>query len=411
MRSRNYRLYFYGQLVSTSGTWMQTVALGWLVLRITNSGFAVGVVTALQFLPMLLLGTYGGVIADRLEKRRTLIATQAGMAVSSAALAAITLVGSDPLWAIYLLTFVLGVFSAVDMPVRQAFVSEMVGQDDLPNAVALNSAMFSTSRVIGPAIGAILIKLVDVGPVFAVNAVSFAAVIAGLMMMQSDELYRTAPVARAKGQAREGLRYVWETPELRSTIGVMAVVGTLAFNFTVVLPVLAKFTFGGDAGTYGWLSALMGVGSMVGALGVASRLRPTAKLLVGSCMAFGIVMLASAVAPTLLSEDILIVLLGLTSITFMATANTTCQLTSVPEMRGRVMALYGLVFLGSTPIGGPIVGWISQSFGPRYGLAVGGVATVAAAGAMGSVLLRRHFGTRQGQMVVALDPSAEPAAA
>ncbi|MDQ1355700.1 MAG: hypothetical protein QOF20_2466 [Acidimicrobiaceae bacterium] len=411
MRSRNYRLYFYGQLVSTSGTWMQTVALGWLVLRITNSGFAVGVVTALQFLPMLLLGTYGGVIADRLEKRRTLIATQAGMAVSSAALAAITLAGSDPLWAIYLLTFVLGVFSAVDMPVRQAFVSEMVGQDDLPNAVALNSAMFSTSRVIGPAIGAILIKLVDVGPVFAVNAVSFAAVIAGLMMMQSDELYRTAPVARAKGQAREGLRYVWETPELRSTIGVMAVVGTLAFNFTVVLPVLAKFTFGGDAGTYGWLSALMGVGSMVGALGVASRLRPTAKLLVGSCMAFGIVMLASAVAPTLLSEDILIVLLGLTSITFMATANTTCQLTSVPEMRGRVMALYGLVFLGSTPIGGPIVGWISQSFGPRYGLAVGGVATVAAAGAMGSVLLRRHFGTRQGQMVVALDPSAEPAAA
>jgi MFS family permease len=411
MRSRNYRLYFYGQLVSTSGTWMQTVALGWLVLRITNSGFAVGVVTALQFLPMLLLGTYGGVIADRLEKRRTLIATQAGMAFSSAALAAITLAGADPLWAIYLLTFLLGTFSAVDMPVRQAFVSEMVGQDDLPNAVALNSAMFSTSRVIGPAIGAILIKLVDVGPVFAVNAVSFAAVIAGLMMMQSNELYRTAPVARAKGQAREGLRYVWETPELRSTIGVMAVVGTLAFNFTVVLPVLAKFTFGGDAGTYGTLSALMGVGSMVGALGVASRLRPTAKLLVGSCMAFGVVMLASAVAPTLLSEDVLIVLLGLTSITFMATANTTCQLTSVPEMRGRVMALYGLVFLGSTPIGGPIVGWISQSFGPRYGLAVGGVATVAAAGAMGSVLLRRHFGTRQGQMVVALDPSAEPAAA
>ncbi len=411
MRSRNYRLYFYGQLVSTSGTWMQTVALGWLVLRITNSGFAVGVVTALQFLPMLLLGTYGGVIADRLEKRRTLIATQAGMAVSSAALAAITLAGADPLWAIYLLTFLLGTFSAVDMPVRQAFVSEMVGHDDLPNAVALNSAMFSTSRVIGPAIGAVLIKLVDVGPVFAVNAISFVAVIAGLTMMQPNELHVTPPVLRGKGQAREGLRYVWETPELRSTILVMAVVGTLAFNFTVVLPVLAKFTFHGDAGTYGTLSALMGVGSMVGALGVASRLRPTAKLLVGSCMAFGVVMLASAVAPTLVSEDLLIVLLGVTSITFMATANTTCQLTSVPEMRGRVMALYGLVFLGSTPIGGPIVGWISQSFGPRYGLAVGGVATVVAAGAMGSVLLRRHFGARQGQMVVALDPSAEPAAA
>jgi MFS family permease len=411
MKSRNYRLYFYGQLVSTSGTWMQTVALGWLVLRITNSGLAVGVVTALQFLPMLLIGTYGGVIADRLEKRRTLVITQGGMAASSAALAVITLMGADPLWAIYLLTFVLGVFSAVDMPVRQAFVSEMVGQDDLPNAVALNSAMFSTSRIIGPAIGAVLIKLFDVGPVFAVNALSFAAVIAGLLMMRSEELHLTPPVAKAKGQAREGLRYVWDTPELRSTIGVMAVVGTLAFNFTVVLPVLAKFTFHGDAGTYGWLTSLMGLGSMIGALGVASRLRPTAKLLVGSCMAFGVVMVASAVAPTLMSEDLLIVLLGTTSITFMATANTTCQLTSIPAMRGRVMALYGLVFLGSTPIGGPIVGWISQQWGPRYGMAVGGVATVLAAAAMGSVLLRRRFAVHQGHMVAALEPSAEPAAA
>ncbi len=411
MKSRNYRLYFYGQLVSASGTWMQTVALGWLVLRITNSGVAVGVVTALQFLPMLLLGTYGGVIADRLDKRRTLIATQAGMALGSAALAAITLAGADPLWAIYVLTFVIGIFSAVDMPVRQAFVSEMVGEEDLANAVALNSAMFNTSRVIGPAIGAVLIKLVDVGPVFAVNAVSFVAVIAGLMMMRPDELFSTPPVERAKGQAREGLRYVWETPELRSTILLLAVVGTLAFNFTVVLPLLAKNTFHGDAGTYGLLTTLMGAGSMVGALGVASRLRPTTKLLVGSCLAFGVFMVASAAAPTLLTEDLVIVALGATSITFMATCNSTLQLTSVPAMRGRVMALYGLVFLGSTPIGGPIVGWISQQFGPRYGLAVGGVATMVAAAVMGTVLLRRRLLTREGPLVVALDPSAEPAAA
>jgi MFS family permease len=411
LKTRNYRLYFYGQLVSTSGTWMQTVALGWLVLRITNSGFDVGVVTALQFLPMLLIGTYGGVIADRFVKRPTLVLTQAGMAVSSAGLAVITLTGADPLWAIYLLTFLLGVFSAVDMPVRQAFVSEMVGEDDLPNAIALNSAMFSTSRIIGPAIGAVLIKLFDVGPVFAVNAVSFAAVIAGLVMMRPEELYLTPPVAKAKGQVRAGLRYVWDTPELRSTIGVMAVVGTLAFNFTVVLPVLAKFTFHGDAGTYGWLTSLMGLGSMVGALGVASRLRPTPKLLVGSCGVFGVVMLASAVAPTLMSEYVVIVLLGVTSIAFMAAANTTCQLTSVPEMRGRVMALYGLVFLGSTPIGGPIVGWISQQWGPRYGMAVGGVATVVAALAMGSVLLRRQFEIRQGALVGELEVSAEAAAA
>jgi MFS family permease len=411
LRIRNYRLFFYGQLVSTTGTWMQTVALGWLVLRITNSGFAVGVVTALQFLPMLLLGTYGGVMADRLDKRRVLVVTQSGMAVSSAALAAITIAGADPLWAIYVLTFISGAFFAVDMPVRQAFLSEMVGNRDLPNAVALNSAMFNTSRVIGPALGALLIKLVDVGPCFAFNAVSFAAVIAGLMMMRTEDLFRTVPVVRARRQAREGLSYVWRTPELRATIAVMAVVGTLAFNFTVVLPVLAKFTFNGDASTYGWLSSLMGVGSIIGALAVASKLQPTVKLLVGSAVAFGAVMLLSAVAPTLMSEYVVMVLLGTTSITFMATANSTCQLASAPEMRGRVMALYGLVFLGSTPIGGPIVGWISQSFGPRYGMAVGGIATLAAAGVMASVLLRRRMALGQGRTIAGLDRATEAAAA
>jgi MFS family permease len=411
MRSRNYRLYLYGQLISSSGTWMQAVALGWLVLRITNSGFDVGVVTALQFLPMLLIGTYGGVIADRLDKRRTLVVTQAGMAVAAAALAVCALAGKDPLWAIYLLTFISGSFSAVDMPVRQAFVSEMVGIDDLPNAVALNSAMFNTSRVIGPALGAIVINVINVGPCFAFNAVSFIAVIGGLLMMRPDELFLTPHVVRAKGQVREGLRYVWETPELRTAIMVMAVVGTLAFNFTVVLPVLAKFTFHGDAATYGLLTSLMGLGSIIGALGVASKLVPTAKLLVGSCLAFGVVMTVSAVAPTLMTEGLLIVLLGLTSITFMATVNSMCQLASVPAMRGRVMALYGLVFLGSTPIGGPIVGWISQQFGPRYGLGVGGVATVLSAVVAGAVLLRRHVRVHDGPMVVALETSAEPAAA
>lgn len=411
MRSRNYRLYFYGQLISTSGTWMQTVALGWLVLRMTNSGFAVGVVTALQFLPMLLIGTYGGVIADRLDKRTTLIVTQSGMAVSAAALAVLTLSGAAQLWSIYLLTFLSGSFSAVDMPVRQAFVSEMVGEDDLPNAVALNSAMFNTSRIIGPGLGAVVINVFNVGPCFAVNAASFVAVITGLVMMRPDELRPSPRLARAKGQVRDGLRYVWDIPELRSTILVMAVVGTLAFNFTVVLPVLARFSFHGDAGTYGWLTSLMGAGSIVAALGTASRLRPSPRLLVGSCLAFGIVMLVAAVAPTLLAEEVLVVLLGATSITFMATANSTCQLLSAPDMRGRVMALYGLVFLGSTPIGGPIVGWISEHLGPRYGMAVGGVATVAAASAMASVLMRRRFVLRRVDLVPALDTSTEAAAA
>jgi MFS family permease len=411
LRIHNYRLYFYGQLVSTTGTWMQTLALGWLVLRITNSDFAVGVVTALQFLPMLLIGTYGGVIADRLDKRRTLVVTQSGMAVAAAGLAAVALTGADPLWAIYALTVLSGIFTAVDMPVRQAFVSEMVGVGDLPNAVALNSAMFNMSRVIGPALGAVVIKLLDVGPCFVANAVSFLAVIGGLLLMRPAELFPTPPVARAKRQAREGLRYVWQTPELRAAILMMTVVGTLAFNFTVVLPVLAKFTFHGDAGTYGVLTSLMGLGSIIGALGVASKLAPTAKLLVGSCLAFGVVMTASAVAPSLVSEELAIVLLGVTSITFMATVNSTCQLFSVPEMRGRVMALYALVFLGSTPVGGPIVGWIDQQFGPRFGLGVGGVATLVAAAVFGAVLLRRRLRIHEGPMVAALEPSSEPAAA
>lgn len=408
---RNYRLYFYGQLVSTSGTWMQTVALGWLVLRITNSGFDVGVVTALQFLPMLLISTYGGVIADRRNKRRTLVVTQSGMAVAAAGLAAIALAGTDPLWAIYLLTFLSGVFAAVDTPVRQAFVSEMVGPADLPNAIALNSAMFNASRVIGPALGALVIKLVDVGPCFALNAVSFAAVIAGLLMMRPVELYQTPPVPRAKGQIREGLRYVWETPALRAAILVMTVVGTLAFNFTVVLPVLAKFTFHGGAGTYGLLTSLMGVGSIIGAVGVASRLAPTAKLLVFSCLAFGVMMVASALAPGLLVEDLVMVVLGVVSIWFLATVNTTCQLASRPDMRGRVMALYVLVFLGSTPIGGLIVGWICQQWGARWGLAIGGIATLLAAAGAAATLLRRRIPVHGGPIVPSLEPSAEPAAA
>jgi MFS family permease len=412
MRTRNYRLFAYGQLVSNSGTWMQILALGWLVLRMTNSGFAVGIVTALQFVPMLLIGTYGGVIADRYDKRNVLVLTQSGMAVSAAGLAVLTLTGSEQLWSIYLLTFMSGWFSAVDMPVRQAFVSEMVGTDDLPNAIALNSAMFNVTRIVGPGIAALLIKLVDVGPCFAINAASFVAVIAGLLMMRRSELFPSRPIARAKGQVREGLRYVWDTPQLRSTILVMAVVGTLAFNFVVVLPVMAKFTFHGDAGTYGLLTALMAGGSIFGALATASKLTPTPRLLVGSCMAFGVLMTAGAFAPRLIDEEMLIVLVGAASMTFMATANSTCQLSSTPEMRGRVMALYGLVFLGSTPIGGPIVGWISQNLGPRYGMGVGGIATILVAAAAATVLLRRRELVRHGgELTMLADPSAEPAAA
>jgi MFS family permease len=411
MRIRNYRLFSYGQLISNSGTWMQSVALGWLVLRLTGSGFAVGLITAMQFVPMLLISSWGGVVADRFDKRKTLVVTQTGMALCAAGLAAVTLTGVVELWMLYVLTVCSGVFTAVDLPVRQAFVSEMVGQDDLPNAVSLNSAMFNTSRIIGPALGALVIKAFDVGPCFALNAASFAAVIAGLVMMRPAELHSSPRVAPAKGQIREGFRYVWASTELRPTILVMAVVGTMAFNFSVVLPVMARFTFHGDAGTYGSLTALMGAGAMVGALATASRLMPTPKLLAGSCLVFGGTMIMAAAAPTLLAERVMMVAVGAASITFMATANSTCQLTSSPEMRGRVMALYGLVFLGSTPIGGPVIGWISQTFGPRFGMGVGGVATIAAALIAGAVLLRQDGAMRRDRVGVGRNASAKAAAA
>jgi MFS family permease len=267
--------------------------------------------------------------------------------------------------------------------------------------VALNSAMFNASRILGPALAAVLINLIDVGPCFALNAISFAAVIAALLLMRPGELHLGRPVERAKGQIREGLRYVWQNTELRMTILLMAVVGTLAFNFTVVLPVMARFAFHGGAGTYGWLTALMGAGSLIGALGSASRLKPTPERLAGSCLAFGVCMTAAALAPNLLAEKVLMVLVGAASITFMATANSTCQLRALPAMRGRVMALYGLVFLGSTPIGGPLIGWIAQHVGPRYGMGVGGIATILAALVTGLVLLRRQYELRR-------TPSHEP---
>jgi MFS family permease len=237
--------------------------------------------------------------------------------------------------------------------------------------------MFNLSRIAGPALGALVIKLVGVGTCFAFNAGSFVAVLVGLVMMQPAELFRGRPVARAKGQIREGLRYAWRNPVLRSTILVMTVVGTLAFNWTVTLPLLAKFTFHGDAGTYGLMTTLMGAGALLGALSSA-RATPSTRRLAGSCLAFGCLMTLAALAPNRMTAYVLIVLTGVASMTFLACANSICQLTSTPAMRGRVMSIYALVFLGSTPVGGPLIGWISQQLSPRYGLAVGGVASVVA---------------------------------
>ena len=376
---RNYRLYFFGMLISASGTWMQSVAQGWLVLRLTGSGTAVGLVIAMQFVPMLVGGAWGGVVADRFDKRRTLIASQAAMAVVAAALAAVTVTGVVTLWMVFLAAFLTGLATVVDTPTRQAFVSELVGPERLANAVALNSAMFNAARVIGPAFAGGLILVAGTGACFAYNAVSYLAVIAGLAVMRKDELRPGERAAKAKGQVREGLRYVAATPVLRSTLLLVAVVGTFSLNFTVLMPLLARFTFDAGPGTLGLLTSTMGLGSLVGALTAAARAKPLPRLLAGAAGGLGVSMAGIAVAPTLAVALAFLALAGGAAITFLATANSLLQLTSSTVMRGRVMALYALVFLGSTPIGGPIVGATAQWIDPRAGFLVGAIAALAAA--------------------------------
>jgi MFS family permease len=406
LRVRNYRLFFFSQLISLSGTWMQTTAQSWLVLDLTgqkSAGFALGLMMALQFLPMLLFGVWGGLVADRLDKRRTLIWTQSAAAVLAVALWLIVLTGITELWMIYVLAFLLGIVTVFDNPARQAFVIEMVGTDDVANAVGLNSAVFNGARLVGPAIAGVLIHAIGISPSFLLNALSFIPVVAALAAMRTRELVRHTPLTKSKGQVREGLRYVWRTPVLRSTLVLVTAVATFGFNFIIVLPLLARYEFHGDAGLYGLLFALMAGGSLVGALVAAARARPSRPLLVGSAVGFSVFAMLVAVAPNVFWAGVGLVPMGAFSMAFIATANSTLQLTSRHEMRGRVMALYALVFLGSTPIGGPLIGWISQQWGPRSGLFIGGALSLVAAAAA-AVSLRRDR-VRAARDVVELPPS------
>ncbi|MGI8808535.1 MAG: MFS transporter [Acidimicrobiales bacterium] len=376
---RNYRLFFFGQLVSVTGTWMQTVAQSWLVLSLTGSGVDLGITVALQFLPMLLFGMWGGLLADRSDKRTLLIGTQAAGGLLALVLFALVATDSVELWMVYVMAFLLGVVTMVDMPTRQSFVIEMVGPDEVPNAVGLNSAMFNTGRILGPAAAGLSISALGIAPAFLANAISYVAVIAALLAMRPHELHRRERAERRRGEVRAGLRYAWADPTLRSTLFLVAVLGMFGFNFIVLLPLLARFTFGGGAGLYSLFTALMSLGSLVGALYAASRARPTRRLLIGSGLAFGVLLLATAAAPTVWLTAVLLVAVGTAVMLFLATANATLQLNSDPAMRGRVMALYGLLFLGSTPVGGPLLGWISEAWGPRAGLAIGGALSLAAA--------------------------------
>jgi MFS family permease len=375
---RNYRLYSTGQLVSLTGTWMQSVAQAWLVLKLSGGGLALGIVTALQFLPMLLAGPWGGVIADRTDKRRLIIVTQSLSGILALALGVLSVAGVVQLWMVYLIALLLGVVNLVDMPARQAFVMEMVGPRDVANAVSLNGVVMNAARIAGPVLAGLLIATIGIGQCFLANAVSYAAVVIAFAAMRPRDLFPTERVPRGRGQLREGLRYVWSRPDLRLPLLLMAVVGALAYNFSVVFPLMVKFAFGGGPGAYGLLFAMMGAGAVVGGLVVAARGRATRPLLVGSMLAFGLMLVAAALAPGFGLELAVMVPIGAASTAFIATSNSLLQLGSSGQMRGRVMALFAVVFLGSTPIGGTLVGWFSERFGPRAGLLLGGLATVAA---------------------------------
>lgn len=375
----NYRRYFVGQMISLSGTWMQTVAALWLILTLTGSGVAVGLTTALQFLPMLLVGAWGGLLADRVPKRRLLIATQALMAIPAVFLFAVTAAGVVAPWMVFLAVFAMGSVNAIDNPTRQSFVYEMVGPDRIVNAVSLNSVIVQMARIVGPAVAGLLIAGFGVVPCFGLNALTFVAMIAALWGMDPRALHAEPVAPRAPGAIRAGLRYVLRTPELVVPLALMALVGTLGFNFQVVLPLLAKFSFDGGASTYAAMVSAMAVGSIGGALVNGAHGRTGPRLIAGGALAFGVLGLLCALMPTLALELPLLALLGAAAVTFAATVNSTLQLSVAPEMRGRVMALYSVVFLGSTPIGGPLTGWLSETYDPRVALLLAGVTGLSAA--------------------------------
>jgi MFS family permease len=373
----NYRRFFVGQAFARCGAWVQTVAEIWLVLSLTGSGLSLGLTTALQFAPLLLLGAWVGVWADRIPKRRLLLAAQGWMVAPTLTLLVLTATDAVELWMVYALVLARGLGRALDNPVRQSFVIELVGRDQVAAAVSLNSAVVSTARLVGPAVAGVLIAGAGIAACFAVSCAAFLAAVGALLAMDPVALRRAPLSGRHPGQLREGLSQVRSNPALRLPLMAMAVVGTLAFNFQVVLPLMARYAFHGGAGTYGALAAAMGAGAVVGAVTNAGRGSPSLTGLGAIALAFGALLAALAAAPTLGLALAAAVLMGAASISFAATTNSLLQLAAPPAMRGRVMALWSVVYLGSTPVGGPIVGWVSEQGGPRAGLALGALATFA----------------------------------
>ena len=377
LRQRNYRLFFFGQLVSVAGTWMQAVAQSFVVLDLTHSGTQLGLTSAARFLPMFVFGPLGGVFADRMDRRRVLYVTQTLSGLLAGVFAVTVGTHSIRLWVVYLLALALGFVNVFDNPARQSFISEMVSAEDLPNAVTLNSVAMNMARVLGAALGGVIAAAIGLALCFTCNALSFGAVLVSLAAMRGSELFPAKRVSKQKKQVRQGLRYVRDTPELLIPLLMIAVIGTLAWEFQVSLPLMASKVLHGGAASYGVMASVMGGGAVVGGLISAARSRPRARALCLAAIGWGIAILAAAVAPSLPLELAALVFVGYGSITFNSLAKTTLQLAAKPEMRGRVMALWALAWLGSTPIGGPIVGWAGQAIGARWALVIGGLAALA----------------------------------
>ena len=383
----NYRKFFLGQAISLAGTWMQSVALAWLVLQLTGSATWLGLVIALQTLPILLLGPYAGVLVDRVDKRRLLVGTQTAAAVQALVMGVLTVRGDITTAWVLGLSLALGLVNTLDNPARQSFIREMVSGPLVRNAVTLNSVVVNASRAVGPAIGGVLIATLGVGTCFLVNAASFAAVIVAYLAMDPRALRTAEPTPRAPRQLRDGLSYVRRTRDLFVPLVMMAMVGTLTYEFQVSLPALVTDTFGEGATSLGAITSAMGVGAVVGGLVSASRRATGIRPLVLSSAAFGLSTALTAISPTVQVAAASLLLVGASSVWFLSVGNATLQMTAAPQMRGRVMALWAVAFLGTTPVGGPLIGWIAEHASPRWALGVGAAAALAAA-ALGARVLR-----------------------
>ncbi|HEY2639501.1 MAG TPA: MFS transporter [Streptosporangiaceae bacterium] len=391
MQTRNYRLFATGQVVSNTGTWMQRVAQDWLVLQLThNSGTALGITTGLQFLPLLLFSLWGGVIADRYPKRQILMVTQSVMGVLALILGVLAMTGSVRIWHVYLLAFLLGLAAVVDNPTRQAFAVEMVGRQGMANAIALNSAVFNLARIAGPAVAGVVIGVAGTPAAFLVNAASYGAVLIGLGLMRVDELRPAQQVKRARGQMREAISYVRSRPDLSFPLILIFFVATFGMNFQVTTALMSRTVYHTGAGAFGVASAMFAVGALGGALLAARRSRPTLRLLFVTAMAFSMLEILTGIMPGYFSFLIALVPTGLALLTFTTAANSRTQLNTAPDMRGRVMGLYMLVFLGGTPLGSPLVGWVAEIFGARMSIIAGGVISAAATLVLGFILARRR---------------------